>query len=374
MKSLKKNNEGFSLIELIVTITVIAIVAIPFIRSFMTAMNVNSEARRLQNATTVAQDMTEYFKAKSIEELMADYESYVTSTESSPVDDTYDRIFTTYKFTSIPKTGADTEDFYVDIKLDPIEYTDASPVAGTDAAKNAVNSMTSPEFSSLFGSDAAMILKQYTGPDNDLESYFRSKNELAAGDYANLVPGKVVKSSKMDIECDYDHSTGIYTYYIKLTMTYTLDGSKSVDVVKTITKTYNTPEGHAIYMLLPVYDTVNENASDSLNINYTFLSEDDYKTDVRLYLAEQQTAAKIQSDKIKINGTNLYSYNNSDNNFKVYTNIQRSLSDIASTEEVQGLTYSEKSDNAILYQITVDVHYKTADGKVIATFTSTKED
>lgn len=66
----KDNNKGFSLIEIIVTIAVLALVVAPFLRSFFLSMNINSDARKLQNASMVSQDIMEQFKANSIEDMI----------------------------------------------------------------------------------------------------------------------------------------------------------------------------------------------------------------------------------------------------------------------------------------------------------------
>ncbi len=52
---------------------IIAIVSIPIIRSFVVTANVNHKAKRLQNATDVAQNISEYFAARPMDELLADF-------------------------------------------------------------------------------------------------------------------------------------------------------------------------------------------------------------------------------------------------------------------------------------------------------------
>lgn len=67
-KQLNKN-AGFSLIELLIAVIVLAIIIVPFARSFMSSSRMNGNSRRLQRATTVAQDIMEGLKAYNIEEL-----------------------------------------------------------------------------------------------------------------------------------------------------------------------------------------------------------------------------------------------------------------------------------------------------------------
>ena len=118
--------------------------------------------------------------------------------------------------------------------------------------------------------------------------------------------------------------------------------------------------------MAPVYDTVSTGmangtigyyASDKINIEYSYTGTGT-APEVGFYLAEQETKhttytmqyAKLNSDNVDISiknnyGTttkNLYNYDNSLNNFKVYTNVQK-RSGATSTVNVQNLTYSEMS-------------------------------
>lgn len=397
MKTLKENNQGFSLIEIIVTILVIALVVSPFLRSFFLAMNINGDARRLQNATVVCQNVIEEFKARTIDDII-EYSDNVYGVDASTEELLIDgKTYTKYVFENWKLTGADGETFYATITMDPTPYT-------SDGEKYPVNSLTSPEFSSLFGSDAIMLFKQYTDPDNELESYFRAAGELSEAEIATLTPQNVTKATKMLIDCAYDSSTDIYEYVVTLNITYTYNNDKSVLVTKGITKTYSGNEGHSIYLMLPVYDTYSTSlgsvsnvggvssycASDKLAIEYSYTGDADNKPQLGLYIAQQETehhtspniSAIIKSENVTVldktqttpTTKGIYSYDNSTSNFKVYTNIQKSTTDAASIMEIPGLTYSDKNDNTVLYEITVDVKYDDVDSDVLTSFTSSKED
>lgn len=395
----KDNNKGFSLIELIVTIAIIALVVSPFLRSFFLAMDINSDARRLQNASMVSQDIMEQFKANSIEDMIEKsktiYEVTPTEDITTLEGDTSGKKYPVYQFDNWKIKGADGEEFYATIKLDPTPY-----VAASGSGKNYVNSMTTYQFSSLFGSDAIMIFKQYTDPDSDLESYCRATGEFTEAELKNLGPGTVKKSTSVEIVGDYDTTTKIYSYVISLNMKYTY-GTKSVEVKKDIKKTYQGKEGHSIYLMLPAYDNAtttngtdgegNYYSTDELAVSYEFKAAEEYQPELSVYLAEQEIKngvndlklTKFKSENIMIydksaekpSKTTLYKYNNDNSKFfKVYTNIEKSVSDTAATNVIQGLTYSDKTDNTILYNITIDIRYGSADSDVLTTFTGSKED
>ncbi len=396
MKSIEKDDKGFSLIELIVTIAVIAIVIIPFLKSFFTSMEINSDARKIQNATAVAQDTVEKIKAKSIEDIIEYYQNQGIMVETTATDaalDTYGRTYPKYVFKDINATGADTEDFYLTVTLDASPYSDVS--SQTDK-KLGVNSMTSPQFSSLFGADVVMLFKQYTNPDNDLESYFRGKGEMSEAELADISPKTVTKSTDVSISGDLDTARGLYVYNIHLVMTYTYKDGKNVVITRDVEKTYQSKENHAIYMLVPVYDNESTSlghegganggyySSDKINIIYQYIGVESEQPELSMYIAEQETAhadgnstANIKSENISVtNGTkkSLYSYGNDNKKFKIFTNVQKSTSDSGSTGVVQGLTYSENLNATLLYEITVDVRYRSKDADILTTFTSSKED
>lgn len=66
------DNSGFTLVELLVSMAILGVVFIPILRSFMAATLTNSKAQKIQNATSVAQDVMEEVKSKRIVELMSD--------------------------------------------------------------------------------------------------------------------------------------------------------------------------------------------------------------------------------------------------------------------------------------------------------------
>lgn len=67
-------NAGFSLVELLIAVIVLAIIIVPFSRSFISSSRMNGNSRRLQRATTVAQDIVEGLKAYNIDELKEQFE------------------------------------------------------------------------------------------------------------------------------------------------------------------------------------------------------------------------------------------------------------------------------------------------------------
>ncbi len=66
-------NAGFSLVELLLAVIILAIIVVPLLHGFITSARMNGRAKQTQRATTVAQDIMEGLKAYDIEELKAQF-------------------------------------------------------------------------------------------------------------------------------------------------------------------------------------------------------------------------------------------------------------------------------------------------------------
>lgn len=69
MRRLKGDNKGLSLIEVLIAVIIVAIVAVPFLRSFITAAHANNRAKRAHKATTLAQSLVEGLKTETLEDI-----------------------------------------------------------------------------------------------------------------------------------------------------------------------------------------------------------------------------------------------------------------------------------------------------------------
>ncbi len=70
-RSLKKNNKGFSLVELIVAVVILGIVVIPLLQAFTTSASLTSRARRMGEATAAAQNIQEAIESVSVANMFA---------------------------------------------------------------------------------------------------------------------------------------------------------------------------------------------------------------------------------------------------------------------------------------------------------------
>ena len=377
----KKNNKGVSLVEVLVTLAMVVIMAGPLINSFLNAMGVNSNARTIQNGTTVAQDLMEEFEVLPIEQLCVLYGEYLPEGyEDEEV----------YAFTGIPIEGPNGEDFLVDITLDPTSYQ-----AGGD--KINVNNVQLPGMSSLYASDSIMLYSDYVAADNDIKNLFVSTGALQQADIDAIDTEtgrrRISKYTHIFVQCDYVNEK--YYYDIDMTMTYIYDsehsGTVSVSESRKIEDVVFTAEQtHNIYLVCPVFDIYTwaplggvSYGTDSINIEYKYMGlRPEDKKDVYFYLAEQEAMKygtsvrqRIKPERVFVTENSLdYSITHAsktreDNRvttIMLNTNIGKSDSQLQ-----YDLTYVNKVTGNALYDVNVQVRL-ARDNKVIAEFSSSK--
>lgn len=64
-KNRKLNNSGFSLVEVLVAIVILAIISLPVLSTFSNAARINNKARRTENANTAINNIIEEAKYES---------------------------------------------------------------------------------------------------------------------------------------------------------------------------------------------------------------------------------------------------------------------------------------------------------------------
>lgn len=69
----QNNNSGFSLVELLIAVTILAIIVIPLMHLFVTSTKINVKSRETLRSTTIAQDIMEGCKAYDVPELQEQF-------------------------------------------------------------------------------------------------------------------------------------------------------------------------------------------------------------------------------------------------------------------------------------------------------------
>ena len=65
----KLNNSGFSLVEVLIAIVILAIISLPVLSTFSNAAKINAKARRTENANTAINNIVEEARITSIDNL-----------------------------------------------------------------------------------------------------------------------------------------------------------------------------------------------------------------------------------------------------------------------------------------------------------------
>lgn len=123
---MKKDNKGFTLLELLVAVIILAVVVVPLLHSFVTSYRVNARSRELMRATTLAQNEMEIFEKEKLEVLLDEdiYDYKWTETTYPATDSATGEVteHTAYTFTyekGIVNDETGREMFDVVVKLNP---------------------------------------------------------------------------------------------------------------------------------------------------------------------------------------------------------------------------------------------------------------
>ena len=66
----KLDNRGLSLVELLIGITILAIVVVPLIHAFITSAATSNKARNLSSETAAAQNILETYRATTLDAIL----------------------------------------------------------------------------------------------------------------------------------------------------------------------------------------------------------------------------------------------------------------------------------------------------------------
>lgn len=144
MKSFKKTNKGFSLIEIIVSIAIVSLVATGVLSGFVQASRINAKTQRLQDAMELAQAVSENFNKRSYDDIIAITGTGVSTVETSlPADKdrgvrtaTISGLKATDIFSGISEYQNDGIDFDVEVQLDSSKYATDTAITTTYQQKD----------------------------------------------------------------------------------------------------------------------------------------------------------------------------------------------------------------------------------------------
>lgn len=355
---IRKQNMGFSLVEVLVTLALISVLSIPLIQTFVNSARMNGKAKSMQNATDIAQSISEYFGAMPLDALKTSYSSNYKELPDGRIVFTNigDGINKDSKNIGYYK-GSDTEKFYVSVIVDPTGYSKDDKTGMNDYIRPGINNLN--ENSSI---TCRSKLEQY---DTNIVNTFKEKGVDVTD------KSKIVKNSVFTI---YENKSTVYAdkveYKYCLDITYTYNNNnieyKNIELgIGTVDKAgIAAPNLYIIYTpVLGMYG--NEKvARDKITIKFRPDSEKaDWEKPVNVYLVEQAVNfGGTEDTKVSLNKYNIKieCYNNSGESDKLgfYTNVA------GWTGKNSSLTEGGSSINK-LYNVSVYIWKGKTDGMTI---------
>ena len=136
----KLNNSGFSLVEVLVAIVILAIISLPVLSTFSNAARINNKARRTENANTAINNIIEEAKSMSLDRLAGGNGQY-TYQQLGGIDSTTYSVGNKKDASNILYyEGVNKEKFYIKAEFDPSPYTTPADSTVKDNPNNNINS------------------------------------------------------------------------------------------------------------------------------------------------------------------------------------------------------------------------------------------
>ncbi len=293
------NDKGFTLIEVVVSVAILAIITAPFLNSFVIAAKNNATANARQIVTNYSESVMEKFKATSFEMLTEEY----TLIDKAVMDDHqgekfyyYDSVNDYYVF-NVPGTeltGESTSNYNVEVKMKPQKY-DAPDLADVDGTRTAMFISESYKYDDSVLTELEAQMNAI--PNAQKYTSYRSTNVGAA---ENLKKN-IVRTTYVTIS----YTTGVAPYAVQLDVLYECGVGASAKVSKKYEKIFlnnyeNVPD---VLMFYTPYPHVSSAHLDKVIVNNDIPAENIPAGEkCKVYVANQKVSQQ----------SGLYLYYNTD--------------------------------------------------------------
>ncbi|MBO4904983.1 MAG: type II secretion system protein [Lachnospiraceae bacterium] len=295
----KINNAGFSLVELIVVVAILAIAAIPLMKSMGMASKTNATAQSIQNATSLAEHVMEEVKSSDIEALAAAHGGF------SSGECTYDS-----PLTSVTQG----EEFVATITISKNTYATPVPESSTEKSDRvaAANVLKLPRIEEIDTLSQAVLssTKEFNRYDDAAQSYFNERkadyNPLNLSDpKAATIDSKTIDIVKSNFIID-----GHSAVRVTATVTYVSGGNQFVRELYTGSFVQATSTGidsniYIFYKKGSMADTINITDTSAYNPGGAAKPEMSHK----VYFIRQDPD-DYTGPSISINGASAFKYVN----------------------------------------------------------------
>lgn len=200
-----EQNSGFSLIELLIAIAILAMLTVPLMNSFIMSGKINRNSRRLQNAAAVAQSVAETAKHTTDKAALEAALKALPGVYDFPADSKVNEDSPVYTF---KLDGADGEKFRVNVSLMPktdydYKATDFADLYNEASVIYSELILNDNKVLSLMRSQkipydvpGAPVMEKWNVTEGRWDSYSPSDEDKAIRDtYGNLFADEYLKSS-----------------------------------------------------------------------------------------------------------------------------------------------------------------------------------
>ena len=387
----KNDNQGFTLIEVLLSITIIAILFLSVLQAFTNTAKVSNIAQKQQDASITAQNIMENLKTMSLEDAAIQYMKagypegvissghHFTKFDTASVKKLVNGGITTYTFD--PPPGRDIYSFAITnltengvaydalVTLDTATYSDASKYTNT------MNNYQMPKLLTINENVVAILdmenLQATTAYDNEALSYFKSFHAA----YVNAVEAQptpipphthvadatidasTTKNIIMTLAKDTIKNENDITSYLKYTCSVDLNDDHVVDTFDSdeiYTGAYTIPtdtsQGSNIYLFYTPSSFAKLDASRRDTI--TIINKDAIKANIYIaYQTSNSTTTPVNIKKLTATGED------TTDNIKVFTNFQGTIN---SSTISAGKLYDKTTSNYRIYKITIEIYPKGA--------------
>lgn len=417
---LELNNKGTTLVELLIAVAIIAIISAPFVGAFVTATNVNTKSRHKEEVTTVATNVMEDIRGKSLAAVLG-YDEFQREADGVTVKLDADgkpmkNLLTPEKYVdsvamvdisagltaggvtaTSPTNGYEViiddadlthvngQEYVIKAYLDPT-YSDSTSVTGADPDKDEYTDYNKIKMASIYAMNSnydGMFVLGDTMDDSAVSIFSNGTNVM-----------DVITNMTRDIQIDIQQKTegGVVKTFAYAKVQYTYNGkTKTISDVKPI---YSNTDGSATLRNLYIFFNPRYQGTGKEFISIT----NQNKVPCNIYLVKEKSYSVVDtetspkanydvtvvvnevgrtdfSDKITTIRTNLINKNAIKQMVIDYSpTASKSASEVNTILDVNGLTDTKATNRA--FNVVLNIYDKDESGNakdLLFTFTGTKE-
>lgn len=305
MKHLNKNNKGFSLVELLISVAILAVVALPLLQVFTLSAKLTGKARVSGEATAAAQNIQETIEARGVANILnQNTDGTVKDSVALSMFGNVDQADTSFEGDStvvLRSLSVGDKKFDARVLFDPIGSEKA---IYEDKYGNSINR-------SIYTINGKSIA-QYTDMSGTFsQSFVSSQNpdDIAGQDFSLAHPDGTPTTRKRTVIVDVtsaDDPNGGYLVYVDVTFSYayTYKTGSATGLKDTINEVYNIfPSGKHIddyntevACFLMYYAFYEYNGTENFTINIDRYNENS-DLQFKLFLVKQIPMVKNSEDR-----------------------------------------------------------------------------